>query len=81
MSALRIVAATLIYGGFVLLLGRTVLSGLRSGRVARTDSSSFCWRRDNPLGYWALIVLFSGMVLGCIFAWVQVMWDVFLHSS
>lgn len=77
MNALRIIVATAIFGGLVYLLGSKVVSGLRTGNVAHTDSSSFFKRSQNPLGYWALIVLFSGMAFGCIYAWVQVVRDVF----
>ena len=77
MNALRLAAVTAICGWLVYLLGGTVVSGLRTGRIAHTDSSSFCKRRENPLGYWFLVVLFSGMALCCIYAWVQVARDVF----
>lgn len=38
---------TVICGGLVYLLGGTVVSGLRTGRIAHTNSSSFCERRKS----------------------------------
>lgn len=76
MDALRMLIVTVICGGLVYLLGGTVVSGLRTGRIAHTNSSSFCERRKNPFTYWALAVLFSSMALGCIYGLAKVVIDV-----
>lgn len=68
MELVRFLLICLVCGGLALFLGRILSSGLRSGRIAHSDSSSFCLREKNPFGYWLLVFLFSGILLGCLAA-------------
>lgn len=72
MNWFRLIIISVICGWLIIFLGRVVFNGFRSGRIAHTDSSSFCKKQENPLRYWALVVLFSIIIFGCIFAWGQV---------
>ncbi len=72
MEWFRLIAVTAICGGLSIFLVRVVFSGLRSGRIAHTDSSSFCKKQENPLGYWTLVILFTATIFGCLFIWGQV---------
>ena len=60
---------------FSIFLGRVVFTGLASGQVRHTDSSAFCDKNTNPLGYWALILLFPAMALLSVAIWVDVLYD------
>lgn len=77
MNILRMVVVTAICGWILYHVGRAVISGLRAGRIPHTDSVSFCRRGENPFGYWALVVLLSGIALCSIYAWAQLVRAVF----
>jgi hypothetical protein len=77
---LRLLVVTVVMGALAALLVATIVSGLRSGKVAHTDSASFCDRRKNPIGYWALLALFSGFAYLALSAWFQVARQVFFRS-
>jgi len=73
---LRMLIATLILGGLSWFLGRTVIKGIRTGAIHHTDSARVCKRRQNPVGFWALVLLFSGFILVFVTLWVNVVIDV-----
>ena len=75
MNLPRILAATILCLGLGLYLTRVVLRGLISGEVRHTDSSRVCRKLSNPLGYWALIVLFSLSAAGLISVWAKVVYE------
>ena len=77
MNWLGFITLSAICGGLSILLGRVVFFGLQSGRIAHTDSSSFCKRQENPLGYWALVILFSAIIFGCLFIWGRAVYETF----
>lgn len=72
---LRVLVVSACCLGFSIFLGRVVFTGLASGRVRHSDSSAYCDKNANPLGYWALILLFLTMVLGSLAIWVNVLYD------
>lgn len=74
MHMLRLVLVSLVCGGLILLLGWMVLRGLRSGRIAHSDSTSWVARRDNPLRFWVLVILFSALMLVSAGVWVRILW-------
>jgi hypothetical protein len=77
MNWLGFITLSAICGGLCIFLGRVVFSGLQSGRIAHTDSSSFCKRQENPLGYWALVIFFSAIILGCLFILGRMTYEAF----
>ena len=81
MSVLRLLVTTIVCLGLALFLGRVVIVGLISGQVAHTNSSAVCSRRRNPVGYWALIALFSVIVVASVIALCRVAYEVIFVSS
>lgn len=77
MSLLRVVLVTLVCLGLGLYLGRVVIAGLVSGKVAYRDSKSVCARRTNPAGYWSLIVLFAAVTVISFVMWGKVVYEAF----
>ena len=53
---IRLLMLTLLFGTPVY----GVLAGpQRTGKIRHTDSRRYCSRQQNPLGYWALVLLFA----------------------
>ena len=77
MGLLRLALVSLVCGTFVVFLGRVLLIGLRTGRIAHTNTSTFCEKKKNPLGYWFLVGLFSVLLSAGIYAWAMAAYDVF----
>ncbi len=69
----------LLWAGLVIFLGRVLVVGLSTGRIAHTDSSSFCDKRKNPFFYWFLVSLFAVFLLSSVYVWVKVAYDVLKH--
>jgi hypothetical protein len=69
---LRLVIVTFACLGLGLFLGREILLGLKTGKIAYTASRIYCDRSKSPLSFWLLVVLFT--IFGClaIAAWVHV---------
>jgi len=67
---LRQLILTVLCLGLASYMVRVILSGLRSGRIAHSDSSSYCERVRNPVGYWLLIILFTVLAVLAIYAWL-----------
>ena len=78
MQIIRMVIVTIICCWLVYLLCRNVISGLRTGSIHYTDSSSCYHRKNNCVAYWSLVTLFLIMIVGVIYSWVQVIYDTFL---
>ncbi len=76
MELLRIALASLACGALAIFLGRVLLIGLRTGKIAHTDTASFCDRKKNPLGYWLLVGLFSGLFSTSVYVFARVLYDV-----
>jgi hypothetical protein len=77
MDWLRLLVISAICGGLSMFLGHAVFTGLRSGRIAHTNTSSFCKKQEKPLGYWALVIFFSAIIFGCLFVWGQTVYETF----
>ena len=71
----RLLIVTAVCLGLAVGLGREVVRGLASGKLAHSDSSTYCRRDTNPLGYWALIALFSALAVGSLATWGSVVYD------
>jgi hypothetical protein len=67
MQILRIIVVSAIAGWLCWWLGKTVIDGIRTGKIHHTDSTKVCCRNRNPAGFWALVALFTGFV--AMFAW------------
>ena len=53
------IVGALIYGLLSAYLLRVVYNGLRTGKIAHTDSRQMACRQKQPLLYWFLVVLFT----------------------
>jgi hypothetical protein len=69
MQILRAIVVTVIAGWFSWFLGKTVIEGIRTGAIRHTNSTQICRRKDNPIGFWSLVILFSGFVAMFILVW------------
>ena len=76
MQIIRLIVVTIIAGGLIWFLGRTVVAGITSGAIRHTDSTRTCRRDKNPAGFWALVALFSGFIFAIGFVWVFAVVDV-----
>jgi len=64
---LRIILVSAIAGWLCWGLVKAVIDGVRTGKIHHTDSTTVCCRKKNPVGFWSLVVLFTGFV--AMFAW------------
>jgi hypothetical protein len=71
----RIIIVTFVIGWLGWFLGRTLVDGLRTGKIRHTDSKSRCDRKKNPLGYWALVCFFAGLLGLLGWVWVKATTD------
>ena len=78
MHIIRMVLVTIVCGWLVALLCKNVISGLRTGRIHHTNSSSYYYRKNNFIAYWSLVLLFLVMIIGVTYSWFQVFYDTFL---
>lgn len=74
-QALRIIVATVVVLGLAWLLGKTVVDGIRTGAIRHTDSTSRCQRQKNPIGFWTLVLLFSGLAVIFTGVWIWAVMD------
>lgn len=51
-----------IYFMYVIFLGSVIWRGLRTGKIAHSDTRQFADRQKNPLFYWFLVLLFTVMI-------------------
>jgi len=77
MQLLRLILVSLVCGAFAIFIGRVLVTGLRTGRIAHSDTSSFCEKKNNPLGYWSLVILLSVFFSGSIYIWAKVVYDIY----
>jgi hypothetical protein len=63
MEFLRIILLVLIYGALMIFLGSMLLRGLRTGKMAHSDSERFIDQMRHPMLYWGLAALFSGIIM------------------
>ncbi len=68
-DVLRIILVSALAGWFSWFLGKTVFEGIRTGAIRHTDSTKVCKRQKNPIGFWALVSLFAGLVLMFVIVW------------
>ncbi len=74
MHALRLLLITLVCVGLAYLLTREIVAGLKSGKIAYSRKRLYCHRSKNPLGFWLLVGLFSGIIVMSLAAWLWVVW-------
>jgi hypothetical protein len=67
MQLLRFLIVCIILGSLAFFLGRVVIRGLKTGKIAHTDSSSFCLKKQNPIRFWLFVIFFSGIILCCLY--------------
>ena len=72
MHALRLSLVTLVFLGSAYFLGKEIVVGLKTGKIAYSKSGRHCHRLHNPAGFWLLVVLFSGIVLMMFAVWLRV---------
>jgi len=76
MEIFRLVVGTAILGWLFWILGKTVIQGIMTGSIRHTDASRLCRRKNNPVGFWALVILFTGFILGIGSSWVFMVVDI-----
>ncbi len=67
----RIIVASIVCGALLWLLGRTLILGLRSGRMPHSDSTSTADRRTSPALFWFLTVVFATLFVLIAAVWLQ----------
>ncbi len=67
----RIIVASIVCGALLWLLGRTLVLGLRSGRMPHSDSTSTADRRTSPALFWFLTVVFATLFVLIAAVWLQ----------
>ncbi len=72
----RIILVSLVCGALLWLLGRTLVFGLRSGRMPHSDSTSTADRRTSPALFWFLTLVFAAMFVLIAAVWVQALMSV-----
>ena len=55
--------AFLAYLAYVVYLAKFIIHGLRTGKIAHTDSRQFADRREQPIFFWFLILLFAAFMV------------------
>ena len=75
MHALRLLLVTLVCLGLAYFLTREIVAGLKSGKIAYSRKRRFCHRAQNPIGFWLLVGLFSGIIVMSLAAWFKVVWS------
>jgi len=67
----RIIVTSLVCGALLWLLGRTLVLGLRSGRMPHSDSTSTADRRASPALFWFLTLVFTAFFVLIGAVWIQ----------
>lgn len=75
LQILRIIVASGVFGWLCWYLGKTLVNGLRTGMIHHTNSIKICRKKENLVGFWALVVLFSGFVIMLACGWFFVVLD------
>ena len=68
---MRIALATIASWGLILFLGYVVVSGLRTGKLRHSGSSTFVDRSKNAALFWALVTLFLGFIMVVMIGWLH----------
>ena len=71
MMWLPLVVASAVCGGLLWLLGRTLLLGLRTGRMPHSDTTQFADRRTAPLFYWFVTLVFALLFVAIAAVWFE----------
>ena len=69
MTVVRLVLISMVCWGFTIYLGREVLLGIKSGIIRHTDSHKTFNRIKEPIKYWIVIFLFTGLVFLALYGW------------
>ena len=67
----RIIVTSLVCGALLWLLGRTLVLGLRSGRMPHSDSTSTADRRTSPAPFWFLTLVFIAFFVLIATVWIE----------
>ena len=54
-----VLIAFAIYAAYVFYLLKVIIRGIRTGKIAHTDSRQFADRSKQPIFFWFLVMLFS----------------------
>ena len=69
MALLRLGLITVICFGLTYSLGREIVLGITTGKIAYSKLRLQCHRTSNPAGFWSLVALFSLLALAFLLAW------------
>ena len=70
MTWLPLVVTSVVCGGLLWLPGRTLLLGLRTGRMHHSDTTQIADRRTSPLAYWFVTVVFVSLFVVIAAVWL-----------
>lgn len=68
---LPLVVASVVCGRLLWLLGRTLLRGLRTGRMPHSDTTQIADRRTSPLVYWFVTLVFASLSVVIAAVWLK----------
>ena len=68
---LRLIIGSLVFGWLINHLLKTVWAGIKTGEIHHTDTKKICNKKKNPIGFWALVTLFSAFICALSFAWIK----------
>ena len=68
---IRIVLLTVFLGCLAVGFAKEILRALRIGSIHYSSTDKVCNQRNNPAGYWSLIILYSGVLVVVLFVWFQ----------
>jgi len=71
MTWLPLVVTSVVCGGLLWLLGRTLLLGLRTGRMPHSDTTQIADRRTSPLFYWFVTLVFASLFVAIATVWLN----------
>jgi hypothetical protein len=71
MTWVSVVIASIVCGALLWLIGRTLVLGLRSGRMPHSDSTSTADRRTSPALFWFLTLVFIAFFVLIGAVWIQ----------
>ena len=66
-----VVIASIVCGPLLWLIGRTLVLGLRSGRMPHSDSTSTADRHSAPALFWFLTLVFIAFFVLIATVWIE----------
>lgn len=71
MTFLALAVASVVCLALLWRLGRTLVVGLRSGRMPHTDSARTTDRRTSPIFFWFLTLVFAALFVIIAAVWLD----------